>query len=80
MAEEQDGKKRYKYETEEETKAAARKTRHQWDKDHYERSTIYMPKGMNEQIKLAAEKVGKTKRAFTVDAINAAIYIILKED
>ena len=35
---------------------------------------------MNVQIKLAAEKVGKTKRAFTVDAINAAIYIILKED
>ena len=65
--------KRTKYESREAAKAAARKTRHQWDKENYERTTVYMPKGMNEQIQLAADKVGTSKRAFTIDAIKAAL-------
>ena len=73
-------KARYKYESKEAAMAAARKTRHQWDKENYERTTVYMPKGMNEQIQLAADKVGTSKRAFTIDAISAALEKTLKDN
>ena len=79
MAEEIKKDKRVKYESKEAAKAAARKIRHQWDKENYEISTVYMPKGMNARLKAAADKLGIAKRAFTVNALEKAIRETLGE-
>ena len=41
-----------------------------WNDENYERLDLRVPKGMNEEIKLAAAAQGyKSKRAFCIDAI-----------
>lgn len=45
-------------------------TNNKWNKANYERLDLMVPKGMNEQIKQAAEAQGyQSKRAFCIDAI-----------
>lgn len=77
MAEE---KLRYKYESEEAAKAAARKQRHKWDMENYERTTCWFRKGMNEKITAASEKAGKSKRGFINDALEKEIKLVMGEE
>ena len=45
-------------------------TNNKWNKANYERLDLRVPKGMNEQIRQAAEAQGyQSKRAFCIDAI-----------
>lgn len=49
---------------------AKKKANRKWDAENYERLNLMVPKGMNEQIKQAAEAQGyQSKRAFCIDAI-----------
>ena len=49
---------------------AKKRANRKWDAENYERLNLMVPKGMNEQIKQAAEAQGyQSKRAFCIDAI-----------
>lgn len=89
MTEEEKKERKYnKYESREAAKAAARRTKHQWDKDNYERTTVYMPIGMNAKLYSCAEKLGvvdpktgkPSKRAFVIGTLEKAIKETLDEE
>ena len=89
MAEEEKKERKYKkYESREAAMAAARRTKHQWDKDNYERTTVYMPIGMNAKLYSCAEKLGivdpktgkPSKRAFVIGTLEKAIKETLDEE
>ena len=49
-------------------------TNNKWNKANYERLDLMVPKGMNEEIKKAADELGyPSKRMFCIDAIKEKI-------
>ena len=66
-------KLRYKYESKEAANKAAQAQRNQWNKENYEKSTIYLEKGMGARLKAAAEKEDTSKRAYIIDALKSAL-------